>query len=324
MITRRQFHAAATSAVLGSVALGSGNARTAGVPKDRAFTLDLRCGSIGVNANQLQAIELAHKHGFESLTPEPGFLAQLDDSKRKALADDMKQKKLVWGSAGLPVEFRRDEARFRDGLKNFPKQAAGLQKAGVTRMGTWIMPKHDTLTYMANFRQHAKRLRECVKVMADHGLRFGIEYVGPKTLWTSGRYSFVHSMVEARELLDAIGMKNTGLVLDSWHWYTAHETLDDLKTLKNSDIVACDLNDAPKGVPIDKQIDNRRELPSATGVIDLRGFLSALVEIGYDGPIRAEPFNQPLNKLDNDAACAATAKAMKTAFGLVQKRPDSP
>ena len=60
-----------------------------------------------------------------------------------------------------------------------------------------------------------------------------------------------------------------------------------------------------------------RELPSATGVIDLKTFLSALVEIGYDGPIRAEPFNQPLNRLDNDAACAATSKAIAKAFNLL-------
>ncbi len=194
-----------------------------------------------------------------------------------------------------------------------------MQKAGVTRIGTYIMPAHDHLTYMANFRQHATRLRQCVRIMADHGQRFGLEYVGPKTLWASRRHSFIHSMAETKELLAEINMPNVGFVLDSWHWYTAHETIDDLKSLKNKDIVACDLNDAPKGIPVDQQIDNRRELPTATGVIDLKAFLSTLADIGYDGPIRAEPFNQPLNKLDNEAACAATAKAMKSAFALVQQ-----
>ncbi len=61
-------------------------------------------------------------------------------------------------------------------------------------------------------------------------------------------------------------------------------------------------------------MDSRRELPAATGVIDVATFLRALVTIGYDGPVRAEPFNQPLNDLDDDAAVRATADALRKAF----------
>jgi sugar phosphate isomerase/epimerase len=108
------------------------------------------------------------------------------------------------------------------------------------------------------------------------------------------------------------------VVVDSWHWYTARDTEAELLALSAHDVVSADLNDAPAGLPIEQQIDNRRELPSATGVIDLKAFLNALVKIGYDGPVRAEPFNQALNELDNEAACAATIGAMKKAFGLIQ------
>ena len=180
-----------------------------------------------------------------------------------------------------------------------------------------MRPTHDSLTYLANFRQHQQRLSEVAQILADHQLRFGLEYVGPKTSWTAGRFPFVHTMTEARELLAAIAQPNVGLVLDSWHWYTAHETRDDLLSLSNQDIVACDLNDAPQGVEIDAQVDSRRELPAATGVIDLKAFLSALVELGYDGPVRAEPFNRDLNALPNAEAVAATAAALNKAFALI-------
>ena len=53
-------------------------------------------------------------------------------------------------------------------------------------------------------------------------------------------------------------------------------------------------------------------------MIDLKTFLGALVEIGYDGPIRAEPFNKPLNDLGDQEALSATAKAMRKAFALVE------
>lgn len=283
----------------------------------RLFTMDLRGGSIGVDANQVQSISLAAKHGFESVTPDPYYAASLDEAGRRQLVDTLQQNHLAWGSAGMPVEFRKDEQTFQDGLKAFPAQAKAMQDCGVTRFGTWLRPNHDELTYVQNFKQHARRLRECAKVVSDHDQRFGLEYVGPKTLWASARHSFIHSLSETKDLLAEINQSSMGFVLDSWHWYTAHETVDDLKTLTNKDIVACDLNDAPSGIEIDQQIDNQRELPSATGVIDLQSFLSTLVELGYDGPIRSEPFNAKLNAMNNDTACAATAAAMKKAFGLI-------
>ena len=52
-------------------------------------------------------------------------------------------------------------------------------------------------------------------------------------------------------------------------------------------------------------------------VIDVGSFLNALQALGYDGPVRAEPFNQVLRDLDNDAACAATAAAITKAFALI-------
>lgn len=304
-----------TATLTGAAAL---QGRVQAAPARRPqFTMDLRCGSIGVAADQRQAIELAARHGFESVTPEPGFLAGLTDAQQAELLETLRNHDLSWGAAGLPVEFRKEQARFESDLKRLPKLAGGLQRAGVTRVGTWLSPAHDELTYIANFRQHAKRLSACARVLNDHGLRLGLEYVGPKTSWTARRFPFLHTMAELKDLLAEIREDNVGFVLDSWHWYTAGETLDDLRTLRNRDVVACDLNDAPAGRARDEQIDSQRELPTATGVIDLKGFLGVLVDIGYDGPIRAEPFNRTLNELQNEAAVAATAKAMRSAFALV-------
>ncbi len=53
-------------------------------------------------------------------------------------------------------------------------------------------------------------------------------------------------------------------------------------------------------------------------MIDLKSFLSALVKIGYDGPIRAEPFKSGLRRQPPEQALALTAKAMDQAFALVR------
>jgi sugar phosphate isomerase/epimerase len=88
--------------------------------------------------------------------------------------------------------------------------------------------------------------------------------------------------------------------------------------LRNEDVVAVDLNDAPADVPKDQQRDNARELPLATGVIDATAFLKALLAIGYDGPVRAEPFNEAVRKMPPEEAVVTTARAMKKAFALLE------
>ena len=59
---------------------------------------------------------------------------------------------------------------------------------------------------------------------------------------------------------------------------------------------------------------SRSSSPASTGVIDVATFLNALAQAGYDGPVRAEPFNRPLNELDNDAACTAVMQSLRKAF----------
>jgi sugar phosphate isomerase/epimerase len=284
----------------------------------RKFTLALTPGSIGVSVKSQQELnDLAHRHGYESVEPRGSELAAMSPAQLEETLSDLSAKKLVWASAGLPVDFRKDEALFREGLAGLPTIAAALQKAGATRIGTWLMPAHGELTYRKNFDQHVSRLREVAKVLGDHGMSFGLEYVGTQLLLVGQRYPFLHTFAETRELITEIGTGNVGHILDSWHWWTAGDTVEELLTLENKDIVSVDLNDAPVGLEKEDQMDNARELPAATGVIEVAPFLNALREIGYDGPIRAEPFNKALNALENEEASAATIAAMRKAVEAV-------
>jgi sugar phosphate isomerase/epimerase len=266
----------------------------------------------------VEAIRLAQRYRFDAVEPYGGYLASLDGGRLKDLLLELKKTKLVWGAAGLPVDFRGDAEKFSSGMKELPKIAAALKQAGADRVGTWLMPGHDDLTYLKNLRQHAERLRGVAHVLGDHGLRLGLEYVGTATLRSRFKFPFVHTMAETLELIAEIGAAKVGLVLDTWHWWQAGDTVDDIRALKNEQVVSVDLNDAPAGVPKDKQQDGRRELPMATGVIDIAAFLSALASIGYDGPARAEPFNAALNRMDNDAACEAVITAMRRSLEKVQ------
>ncbi len=285
--------------------------------QERKFTLWLDPGALGVKANQQQLLDYAVEFGFESISALPNELVTFSSDQIKAFVDAMGEKNIVWASAGLTVQFREDDETFRKDLSEFPNIVYALYEAGIKRVNTWIMPRHNQLTYRQNYHQHAKRLKAVASILGDKGIRLGLEYVGPKTLWAAQKYPFVHTMEETKELIEGIGEPNVGFVLDSFHWYTAGEGAADILTLTNDDVVACDLNDARSGFTPDEQIDGKRELPAATGVIDIQSFLEGLLAIGYDGPVRAEPFNQPLRDMDDPDAVAKTHQALEKALNTI-------
>jgi len=315
-LTRREFLVASAATGIAISAAGKLIAAATSAP-ERKFYAILSLGRLGLHASFPESMELAAKHGFEGLDPDAGYLASLNDAALHHLLDDLQKRNLKFGAAGLPVEFRKDSDTFNSDLKKLPATAAVLQRAGIWRVNTWILPCSDDLTYLQNFRQHAERLRLCAQVLTDHGQKLGLEYVSPRTLWRSQKHPFIHTLSEMKELLVAIGTDNLGIQLDSWHWFNAQETQQDLLTLRRQDVITVDLNDAPTGLTLDQYRDNSRELPAATGVIPVKQFLDSLLQIGYDGPIQAEPFNAALRALPLDQACAAASDAMKKAFRLM-------
>jgi len=316
-LNRRQFLATGAAAGMAGLPLNAARA-DASQNTQRKFYSNLAIGLLGPFHQTLPAtVDLAIKYGFEGVDPNADYFASLSDDDLKRLLDKMQANNLKFGAAGLPVDFRRDEASFSDTLKKLPETADSLKRAGVTRVSTWFAPASNQLTYLQNFRQHAYRMRECALILADRGQRLGFEYVAPRSSRARAKLPFIHCMAEMKELIAAVGTDNVGFRLDSWHWFNAEETAKDILSLHNSDIVTVDLNDAPAGLTLDQYNDGQRELPAATGVIPVKSFLDALVQIGYDGPIQAEPNNMDLRAAPMDQALADTSAAMKKAFGEI-------
>ncbi|MFD2202433.1 sugar phosphate isomerase/epimerase family protein [Shivajiella indica] len=315
-MNRRKF--ILSSALAASWATFPGQSLFAQLPGNRKFKISLNPGIIGVKANFAQTLDYAIQYGYEAISP---FTQEVMDNYSDQQLDEINAKMKAHGisycSTNIPVEFRKDEITFKDEFKGLKRFCQTMEKQGATRMNTWIISSHNELTYNENMRQHAYRLGECAKVMSDYGIRLGLEYLGMRTLLIMNRYPFISSMKEGKELIGEIGQKNVGFVLDSFHWYCANEGIEDLHTLKSEDIVVVDLNDAREGFTRETQMDGKRELPMATGVINLKDFLQGLIDIGYDGPVRTEPFNQVLNEMENDEALKINMDAIKKSLALV-------
>jgi len=273
--------------------------------------INLNTGIIGVQANLEQTLTYAQQHGFSGIDISIAEVADLAEKESIASVQARFDKANIrFGGWGLPVNYRQDEATWQAGLAELPRYAATAQSLGCDRCYTFIMPCSDELDFGANFAFHVQRLQPIAQILSDHGIRFGLEFVGPKTLRDLHKYDFVHSLDGIRALNAAIGTVNMGILVDSYHLYTSHSSLDDLHKVPSAEIVNVHVNDAPLGLEIDEQLDDVRDLPGATGVIDLSGFLQALQKVGYDGPIAAEPFSQRLRDLPDSEAVAETGEAM--------------
>lgn len=155
-------------------------------------------------------------------------------------------------------------------------------------------------------------------MLADHGCRLGLEFLGPVTLLEGHAHGFIRQMQPMLDMARQIG-PNVGLLLDVWHLFTSGGTLADLGRLTAADIVHLHINDAPRDVPFDRVKDTLRHLPLETGVLDLPGFMRGLAKLGYDGPLATEPFNQRINDVaatDPVAAAREVSMAMDRLWAL--------
>jgi len=272
---------------------------------------NLNPGALGFRAPFPETVELAKAGDFQGIDLDPlEMKGVLETKSADEIKSFIKGKGLKWGGWGLPVNFRGDGKTFRESLRGLPGLAETAHELGCLRVFTWIMPFSDDMPFEENFAFHADRLGSVAEILDDHQCVLGLEFVGPKTSRVNHKYEFIHDMEGMLRLRDAIETRNVGLLLDCWHWYTSHGTLDQIEGLKGRDVVYVHVNDAPLGIPIDDQIDNVRRLSGETGVIDIVGLLKALKQIDYDGPVTPEPFEKKLKELPIKEAVRKAGKAL--------------
>lgn len=274
----------------------------------------LNPGHVGINVSFRDGLALAERHGFGGYDAQLAAIhEEVKQAGAAAIRDLYIQHGLQIGAWNLPfMPYRVTEDAWRNWLDILPQMLISAQALGALRAAMWIMPGSDDLEYEANFAFHLARFAPIVKLLADHNMRLGLEFIGPETSLKHFKYPFIRSVAETKKLAAAIG-PNCGLLIDAWHWHSAGGTREDLRGLTRDQIVHIHIDDAPAGVPRAELVDSRRKLPGTTGVIDLAGFMQALADAGYDGPVTAEPFDAEINALPQAESAALTARATRSA-----------
>lgn len=271
--------------------------------------------TVGITLEWEVCLPLAKDYGFEGIdlpidpnVPASHYRESLDYYGLKP------------GGMGLNFHMSHDEPKVAEAITKLPSICERAQEVGQTRFYTWIFPYSDQLPWVDNFRAHVQRLGKAARILDEYGCRLGLEFLGPKTERIGRKYSFVHSMEAMLELAEAIG-PNVGLLLDAWHWHTSLGTVGELYNLENNQVVYVHVNDAPAGIPVEQQQDLVRRMPGDTGVIDIAGFLGALRQIGYDGPVVPEPFVAELGTLAPEITTRRVGEAMQHVWVSTPRPP---
>ena len=313
MQNRRGFIKSSSIASLGLISL-SQNLYSMDRLSSRKMKISLMPGTVGINVNTYELLDLAIKNKFESIYPLINDLKKMSTMELGDYLDKMVSNSISFDVSILPVDFSQTDSVFNNGIKVLKDYCKVMRKIDSVGFCRWIMPTSNNLTYLKNFKIHKERLKECAKIIGDNDMKLGLEFVGPKTLMARDQFSFIRTINELRELISEIDERNVGYQLDTFHLYCANHSIEDLRFLNKDDIIMCQLNDAVKGRTRDEQIDLERNLPGKTGLIDTAPFLNFLQEVGYDRTVSAEPFNKDLNKMNNEEAAKITYDSIKNSF----------
>jgi len=248
-------------------------------------------------------VQLAADSGFDGADVD---LKYAQEHGVAALRDCFASRNQRFGGWGPPGDWRGQEAQHADLLNTLPSFASYARQLNIDSCATWIMPSSDR-PFSENWNFHVSRLKHVAAVLAEQGLRLGLEFVAPYHLRRRFAHEFIFTPGLMLELADACG-SNVGLLVDSFHCHCAGTTWEHLAMIPAQRIVLVHLNDAPK-VPVAEAQDGVRVLPG-DGVIDVSGFLKAVAATGYAGPVSLEVISQELSKLNPAQAAARAGQAL--------------
>jgi len=137
--------------------------------------------------------------------------------------------------------------------------------------------------------QITRRYRDLLALGRSIGVKPTFEYI-----------SFFHSVSQLRQAWQVVQDANdpdATVIVDAFHSYNSLSTLDELRAIPGDRISHYHIDDAHPGIPAGKQKDHDRVM-LGEGPIDLRAEIQVLRDIGYQGAISLELFNQELWQRD--------------------------
>jgi sugar phosphate isomerase/epimerase len=251
---------------------------------------NLSTQALSVTLTQSELIEQALSNGFKGVDLDlADFAAQVKQRGLPHARRLLDSAKLKLGSFALPVVWQGDDATFKQDLAKLPPAAELARDLGCTRAVTTMQPASDVRPYHQNFEFHRQRFAELAQALVPYNIRLGIAFQATAQHRHGRAFEFIHTLDALAMLIGMAGQPNLGVALDVWDLHVAGGGIDQVRKLTAKQVVTVSLADAPRDLDPTTCQDDARLLPGETGAIDSAALLTALAEMGYDGPVTPKP-----------------------------------
>ena len=294
---------------------------------------NLNAPALGVSGHQSEIIELALTYGFQGLDLDIETFA----SRAKLRGMDYARRlidsaKIRVGSFRLPLEWDVDDDLFKQNLAPVAEFAEVAAEIGCTCCLATIGPAGDTRPYHENFEFHKHRLTDICKTLEPHGVRLGLGFLAAEEFRKGQAFQFIHDLEALSLLVNMIDAPNVGVVLDTWELHVCGATVENVRGLSAEQIVAVHLADMPAAATEgDDATDTaaaadvdplQRELPRVDGPAGIPAILTALAEMGFNGPLTLHPAKAALSGYRRDAVVEQAGQALDTVWKAAGLMPD--
>jgi sugar phosphate isomerase/epimerase len=260
---------------------------------------------------------LAAASGFEGIDLPPSHAQSLESIAEAA--ELCRAHGLRAGAFPLPCNVDAEEEAFELAVSYLHQMGPTLYEAGFNRTTQYVLPGSNERPFEENMAWLAGRIRRLHQAAQPAGIKYGFEFIGPKTLQAKFTYPFIDDLDGARQLIEAAG-GGMGVLFDAFHWYTSGGTLETLaRALDGVPVVYVHVNDARADRSREEQLDGERAMPLETGVIDTPAMLKVLGENGFNGPVAAEPFQPAAGTYGGMDPARAIAEAGKILTTMMER-----
>jgi sugar phosphate isomerase/epimerase len=279
--------------------------------------------ALGVTGHQSEILELALTYGFKGVDLNIAEFAGrvklhgLSYARRLLVSA-----KIRVGTFPLPLDWDVDDETFNRQLAGLPEFAQMAVDLGCTRAVCTIAPAGDKRPYHENFEFHKRRFADICRVMEPAGVRLGVGVRATEALRKGQAFQFVHDLDALLLLLNMVGAPNIGVLVDVWELWLAGASIENIRALSPAQIVAVQLADLPADLPPAEVTDAHRLLPGTTGKIDCVAVLTALAELGYDGPVTIKADRSAFDNTRRDRIVKQAGDVIEKLWRAVRLTPD--
>lgn len=215
------------------------------------------------------AVELRHVDFMR------GRKAGMSEDAMVQLVRDANIKVAVIGTeSGVLFETGDTLKRLLDSLRYVSEKAVALGCDVIM-----VSPGQSAPGGMALARQN---LKTCAEITAEYDLKIALEF--------NSRHPVIRTLENGMELVNAVNLKNCGLLLDTYHLHCSGGNAATFKNVPVEQIITFQFSDAPPGPPSDTRMPVDR-LPPGKGVAPFVDIFKTLMAMNYQGYMSYEAPN---------------------------------